>query len=248
MVQEQLEPEDEVQVIDQDILNTQTTLDTEEQVEPDADPEPEWFAGAIDKYFDNKTTQMQKATWDHMQSISQKEINQLRGEITQLTEDAFQRKLDSMDEDEKVEYLLKERQTNRQRLQEEQTQQTVESESNNPNDPVVVTKRILQKSGYDVNDDRLNWNAEFEGQQGEDYLVTMVQRAKELSQTQQATPAQVSPQSNGHNPQRNAPPRMSSGASKIPQDFYELEELAVEKGPGSSEYAAYVKERNDRGM
>ena len=76
----------------------------------------------------------------------------------------------------------------------------------------------------------------------------MVQRAKELSQTQQATPAQVSPQSNGHNPQRNAPPRMSSGASKIPQDFYELEELAVEKGPGSSEYAAYVKERNDRGM
>ena len=146
MVQEQLEPEDEVQVIDQDILNTDPTPDTEEQVEPDADPEPEWFAGAIDKYFDNKTTQMQKATWDHMQSISQKEINQLRGEITQLTEDAFQRKLDSMDEDEKVEYLLKERQQSRQRLQQEQAQQTVEPESNNPNDPVVVTKRILQKS------------------------------------------------------------------------------------------------------
>ena len=246
MVQEQLEPEDEIQVIDQDILNTQTTPDTEEQIE--SEPEPEWFAGAIDKYFDNKTTQMQKATWDHMQSISQKEIIQLRGEMTQLTEDAFQRKLDSMDEDEKVEYLLKERQTNRQRLQEEQAQQTVEPESNNPNDPVVVTKRILQKSGYDVEDDRLNWNAEFEGQKGEDYLVTMVQRAKELSQTQQATPAQVSPQSNGHNPQRNAPPRMSSGASKIPQDFHELEELAVEKGAGSSEYAAYLVERKARGM
>jgi hypothetical protein len=246
VVQEQLEPEDEIQVIDQDILNTQTTLDTEEQVE--ANPEPEWFAGAIDKYFDNKTTQMQKATWDHMQSISQKEIIQLRGEMTQLTEDAFQRKLDSMDEDEKVEYLLKERQTSRQRLQEEQVQQTVGSEPNDPNDPVVITRRILAKGGYNVEDDRLNWNAEFEGQSGEDYLVTMMQRAKDIGQTQQATPAQAPPQSNGHNPQKNAPPRMSSGASKVPQDFYELEELAVEKGAGSSEYAAYLVERKARGM
>ena len=245
MVQDQLEPEDEVQVIDQDILNTDPTPDTEEQVEPDADPEPEWFAGAINKYFDDKTKQIQEQTWNHMQSISQKEINKLRGEIGQLTEDAFQRKLESMEEDEKVDFLLKDRQEIRQRLEE---QQTVEPAQDDPNDPVVVTRRILEKSGYNVNDDRLNWNAEFEGQSGEDYLVTMVQRAKELSQTQQATPAQVSPQSNGHNPQKNAPPRMSSGASKIPQDFHELEELAVEKGPGSSEYEAYIKERKARGM
>ena len=246
MVQEQLEPEDEIQVIDQDILNTQTTLDTEEQVEPDTDPEPEWFAGAIDKYFDDKTKQIQKETWNHMQSISQKEINQLRGEITQLTEDAFQRKLDSMDEDEKVEYLLKERQQSRQRLQQEQVQQTVEPTEDDPNDPVVITRRILAKGGYDINDDRLNWNAEFVGQSGEDYLVTMMQRAKNLSQTQHEVV--TAPQPNGHNPQKNAPPRMSSGASKIPQDFHELEELAVEKGPGSSEYEAYIRERKARGM
>ena len=270
MVQEQLETEDEIQVLDtleveEDMENPEEAVEAEETAEETVPPQ--LIENAIEKYLADKKNRlslekMQGASFQYMQSEQQRQYNKLSEEVLKLTEDAFNRKLETMDEDEKIDFLLKERDAWREkfestlgqfkedseRLSQGQGQQTIEPRVSDPNDPVEITKRILEKDEQFkeyVNDDRLNWNAEFEGQSGEDYLVTMMRRARELSQTHQEV---SQPQSNGHNPQRNAPPRMSSGASKVPQDFYELEELAVEKGAGSSEYAAYLVERKARGM
>mgnify|MGYP005827866909 CR=1 FL=1 len=252
MVQEQLETEDEIQVLDtleveEDMENPEEAVEAEETAEETVPPQ--LIENAIEKYLADKKNRlslekMQGASFQYMQSEQQRQYNKLSEEVLKLTEDAFNRKLETMDEDEKIDFLLKERDAWREkfestlgqfkedseRLSQGQGQQTIEPRASDPNDPVEITKRILEKDEQFkeyVNDDRLNWNAEFEGQSGEDYLVTMMRRARELSQTHQEV---SQPQSNGHNPQRNAPPRMSSGASKVPQDFYELEELAVEKG------------------